>query len=151
MSAEVSGCVWIRVLGVAQVPGTVQGVQAGHGQAGRVADVVQPCRGVQEISVRAENTCQAACPSGDALDMRPAAGEGLLQECLADVRPMRPGRSCGPASRRGTLRRRPGYPAAHQALRHIGAPPVDGDDQAALAQQHRGAPHGVVGHPEVAG
>jgi len=35
----------VSVLGIAQVTGTVQGVQARHGQAGRVADVVQPCRG----------------------------------------------------------------------------------------------------------
>ncbi len=36
-------------------------------------------------------------------------------------------------------------------LCHVGAPPVDSDNQAALAEQHRGAPHSVVGHPAVAG
>lgn len=36
-------------------------------------------------------------------------------------------------------------------LRHVRAAAMDSDDQVALAQQHRGAPHGVVGHPEVAG
>ena len=36
-------------------------------------------------------------------------------------------------------------------LRYVGAPPVHSDDQAALAEQHRGPPHSVVGHPAVAG
>ena len=75
----------VGVLGIAQVAGAVQGVQACHGQAGRVADVVQPRRGFQEIGIRAENGCQAACPRGDALDVRPAAGQGLLQERLGEV------------------------------------------------------------------
>jgi hypothetical protein len=35
-------------------------------------------------------------------------------------------------------------------LGHVGSAPVDGDDQIALAKQHRGAPHSVVGHPEFA-
>ena len=67
-----------------RVTGAVQGVQARHGQAGGVADVVQPRRGLQEIGVQAENGCQAACPCGDALDVRPAAGEGFLEECLGE-------------------------------------------------------------------
>jgi hypothetical protein len=70
----------VGVLGAAQLPGAVQGVQAGHGKAGRVADVVQPRRGFQQIGISAENGCQAACSHGDALDVRPAAGQGLLQE-----------------------------------------------------------------------
>ena len=53
--------------------GAVEGVQARDGHAGRVADVVQP-RGFQEIGVRAENGCQAACPRGNAPDVRPPAG-----------------------------------------------------------------------------
>ena len=86
----------VGVLGVAQVPGAVEGVQACHDQTGRVADVVQPRGGFQEIGVRAENGCQAACPRGHALDVRPAAGEGLLEESPGrDVRPMKPARSCG--------------------------------------------------------
>jgi hypothetical protein len=68
-----------------QVPGAVQGVQARHGQAGCVADVVQPRGGFQQIGVIAEHGCQAACPRGDALDVRPAAGEGLLQECPGEI------------------------------------------------------------------
>ena len=86
----------VGVLGVAEVPGAVQGVQAGHGKAGRVADVVQPRGGFQEIRIGAENGCQAACLGGDALDVRPAAGQGLLQECLGEMfRPMKPACSCG--------------------------------------------------------
>jgi hypothetical protein len=41
---------------VAQVPGAVELVQAGGGEAGGVADVVQPRGGFQQISVRAENS-----------------------------------------------------------------------------------------------
>ena len=75
----------VGVLGVAQVAGAVECVQARDGEVGRVADVVQPCGGFQEIGVGAENGRQAACPSGDALDVGPAAGKGLLQECLGEM------------------------------------------------------------------
>ena len=75
----------VGVLGIAKVPSAVQGVQARHGQAGRVADVVQPRGGFQEVGVGAENWCQAACPRGHALDVRPAAGEGFLEECLGET------------------------------------------------------------------
>jgi hypothetical protein len=68
----------VGVLGVAQVPGAIKFVQAGGGEAGCVADVVQPGGGFQEIGFRAEDQCQAACPGGGALDVRPAAGKGLL-------------------------------------------------------------------------
>jgi hypothetical protein len=68
------------VLGVAQVSGAVECVQARHGQAGGVADVVQPRGGFQAIGVIAEDRCQAACSRSDALDVRPAAGEGRLEE-----------------------------------------------------------------------
>jgi len=71
----------VGVLSVPQVPGAVEGVQARGGKAGRVADVVQPRGGFQEVGVSAENGCQAACPCGDALDMCPAAGEGFVEEC----------------------------------------------------------------------
>jgi hypothetical protein len=82
----------VGVLGVAQVTGAVECVQARHGKAGRVADVVQPRGGFQEIGISAENGCQAADPRDDALDVRPAAGEGILQE--------RPGELLGPWSQR---------------------------------------------------
>ena len=72
------------VAGVAQVAGAVEGVQARHDQAGRVADVVQPRGGFQEIGVSAENRRQAACPRGDALDVSPAAG-GIPKKCPGEM------------------------------------------------------------------
>ena len=72
-------------LGVAQVPGAVELVQARGGETGCVADVVQPRGGFQQIGVRAENGRQAACPGGDALDVRPAAGQGFLEECPGEL------------------------------------------------------------------
>ena len=72
-------------LGVAEVTGSVECVQAHHGEVGRVADVVQPRGGFQEIGVRAEYRRQAACSRRDALDMCPAPGEGLLEECLGEM------------------------------------------------------------------
>ena len=49
-------------------------MQAGGDEAGGVADVVQPRGGFRQSSVGAENWRPAACPGGDALDVRPAAG-----------------------------------------------------------------------------
>jgi hypothetical protein len=86
----------IGVLGVAQVPGAVELVQAGGGEAGGVADVVQPRGGFQQISVRAENRCQVACPRGDALDVRPAAGQGFAEDTRASCCPVVSACSCGP-------------------------------------------------------
>jgi hypothetical protein len=48
----------VGVLDIAKVTGTVQRVQARRGRPGRVADVVQPRGGFQEIGIRAENGCQ---------------------------------------------------------------------------------------------
>ena len=73
----------VGVLGVAQVPGAVEGVQARHGQARGVADVVQPGGGFQETGVRTENRGQAACLRGDALDVRPAAREASSRSARA--------------------------------------------------------------------
>jgi hypothetical protein len=67
------------VLGVAKVPGAVELVQPRDGEIGRVADVVQPRGGFQQISVRAENRREAAGPGGDALDVRPAPGQRFLE------------------------------------------------------------------------
>jgi hypothetical protein len=69
---------------------SIEGLQARDGQAGRVADVVQPGGGFEQIGVIAKDRCQAACPGGDALDVCPAAGEGLLEEF--------PGELSGPGS-----------------------------------------------------
>ncbi len=76
---------FVGVLGIAQVPGAIECVPARDGEIGRVADVVQPRGGFQEIAVPAENRCQAARPRGNALDVRPAAAEGFLQECLGEM------------------------------------------------------------------
>jgi hypothetical protein len=73
------------VLGVAQVPGAIELVQAGGGEAGGVADVVQPRGGFQQIGVSAENRRQTAGPGGDALDVRPAARESFLEERLGQM------------------------------------------------------------------
>jgi hypothetical protein len=73
----------VGVLGVAQVPGAIELVQAGGGEAGGVADVVQPGGGFEQVGVRAENGRQAAC--GDALDVRPAAGQGFVEECPGEL------------------------------------------------------------------
>ena len=78
----------VGVLVVAQVACAVELVQAREGKAGGVADVMQPGGGFQQISVRAENSRQATCPGGDALDVRPAAGERFLEERLGE--PLRP-------------------------------------------------------------
>jgi hypothetical protein len=55
----------------------------GRAQARRCgrADVVQPGGSFQQVGVSAENGCPAACPGGDALGVRPAAGKRLLQQC----------------------------------------------------------------------
>jgi hypothetical protein len=82
----------VGVLGVAQVAGAVEGVRACHGEGGRVADIVQLGGSFQEIGVSAEYSRQAACPRGDSLHVRPAAGEGLLEKC--------PGKMFSPRSQR---------------------------------------------------
>ena len=81
---------------IAQVTGAVECMQARHGQAGRLADVVQPRGGLQEISVRAKNRRQDACPGGNTLEMRLVAGEGSWRAAGRDARPMRP--ACVPLS-----------------------------------------------------
>jgi hypothetical protein len=71
----------VGMLGVAQVPGAIELVQARKGKDGSVADAVLPRGGFQQIGVCAEDGRQTACPRGDALDVGPAAREGFLQEC----------------------------------------------------------------------
>jgi hypothetical protein len=71
----------VGMLGVAQVSGAIELVQAREGKAGSVADVVQPGGGFQQIGVRAETAGQG----GDALDVRPAAKERLPEERLGQM------------------------------------------------------------------
>src|SRR5262249_55617828 len=47
---------------------------------------------LQQVGVSAENGCQAACPRGDALQVRPTAREAFLEERL--------GKLFGPRSQR---------------------------------------------------
>ena len=70
----------VGVVDVAQVAGAVQAVQAGDGQFGEVADVVQPGGGLQQPGVGADGGCEAAGPGGDALDVSPAAGHGSFEQ-----------------------------------------------------------------------
>ena len=73
----------VGVLGVAQVPGGVELVQAREGKAGGVADVVQPRGGFQQVGVGAENGCQAAGPGGDALECAQRRGRGSCRSARA--------------------------------------------------------------------
>ena len=70
----------VGVLDVAEVAGAVQAVQAGVGEFGEVADVVQPGGGLEQVGVGAEGTAEGAGPGGDALDVGPAAGKGVGEE-----------------------------------------------------------------------
>lgn len=47
----------VGVLHISQIPGTVQGVEPGVGQLGRVADVMQPGGSLQHVGVFAEDGC----------------------------------------------------------------------------------------------
>ena len=87
----------VGVLGVAEVPGAVELVQAREDKAGGVADVVQPGGGFQQVGVRAEDRYQAACPGGDAPGRAPSGGAGVRGGVSGRaVRPMVPTWSCGP-------------------------------------------------------
>ena len=86
----------VGMLGIAQVPGAIELVQAREGKAGGVADVMQPGGGFQQIGVSAENGCQAAGPGGDARECaqrrgrgscRSARASGSAQEASAFMRP----------------------------------------------------------------
>src|SRR6185437_17055202 len=65
---------------VAEVAGAVQAVQAGGGEFGEVADIVQPGGGLDQVGVGAEGRLEGAGPGGDALDVGPAAGQGIGEE-----------------------------------------------------------------------
>ena len=60
-------------------------MQTRDGEIGCVADIVQPRRGLQQISIRAENRREAAGPGGDALDVGPAAGKFVGEQGAGEV------------------------------------------------------------------
>jgi hypothetical protein len=70
---------------VAEVAGAVECVQAGDGQVGYVADVVEPRRGFEKAGLSGENGWQPARPRGDALDVRSAAGQAFLEEVPGEI------------------------------------------------------------------
>jgi hypothetical protein len=61
------------MLNVAEVTGAIQRMEAGIGQFGRVADVMQPRCGFEQVGVIAEDDGERAGLRRDALDVRPAA------------------------------------------------------------------------------
>lgn len=76
---------WVRVLDVAQVPGAVKGVEAGVGDIGGVADVVQPGGSVDEFGVLAQYGGQVVRGGGDALGVCPAARQRLREQRLGEL------------------------------------------------------------------
>ena len=75
----------VGVLHVTQVAGAVEGMEAGFFHGRRVADVVQQRGGGQQVGVAAEDRGEGAGGGGDALDVCPAAGQGLGEEGAGDV------------------------------------------------------------------
>jgi hypothetical protein len=73
------------VVDVAEIAGAVQAVQAGRGEFGEVADVVQPRGGLEQSGVRAKGEGEAAGPGGYALDVGPATGKRVGQEGAGEV------------------------------------------------------------------
>jgi hypothetical protein len=65
----------VGMLGVAQVPGAIELVQAREGKAGGVADVVQPCGGSSRPASASRTGARLRAPRVDALHVRPN-GEG---------------------------------------------------------------------------
>jgi hypothetical protein len=70
----------ICMVHVAQVPGAIERMKTSLGQLRRVADVVQPSGGFEQVGVITENGSQDAGSRGDTLDMSPAAGEWDFEE-----------------------------------------------------------------------
>ncbi len=64
---------------VAEVPGAVERMKAGLDQLGRVADVMQPRGGFEQIGVLAEDRGKGPGSRGDPLNMRPAARKRDLE------------------------------------------------------------------------
>ena len=71
-------------LDVPEIAGTVERMKARSGKRGRVADVMQPGSGLDQVSGVSEDGGKRPCPGGDASRMRPAAGQWLPQERTGD-------------------------------------------------------------------
>ena len=72
-------------LDVPEIAGTVERVKAGSGKRGRVADVMKPGSGLDQVSLVSEDGSKRPCPGGDASRMRPAPRQWLLQERAGDL------------------------------------------------------------------
>lgn len=68
-----------------EIAGTVERMKAGSGKRGRVADVMKPGGGLDQVSLVSEDGSKRPFPGGDALRMCPAAGQWLLQERTGDL------------------------------------------------------------------
>jgi len=79
----------IGMLGIAEVPGTVERMETGHSDGWGVADVVEPRGGGDQVSVFAQETGYGSSRGGDSLGVRPAAGEWVGEQvasrCLSVV------------------------------------------------------------------
>ena len=82
------------MLDVAEVAGTVERVKACVYQLGRVADVMEPGGGFEQIGVAAKDRGERPSPRGDTLDVSPATRKRDFEElachfsgrvCLAHV------------------------------------------------------------------
>ncbi len=61
--------VFVGLVDVAEVPGSVERVEAGDDQVRRVADVMQPCGGLKEVGVVAEDGREATSLTRDSLSV----------------------------------------------------------------------------------
>ena len=65
---------------VAQVPGTIERMKPRVGEFGRVADVVQPRGGFEQLGVVTEDRSQGPGLRGDTLDVGPATRQRDFEE-----------------------------------------------------------------------
>ena len=116
----------VAVLGVAQVTGAVECVQARHNKVGCVADIVQPRGSLQQIRVRAENSRQAMYLGGDTLNVRPAPGHSGERAELGidggDSRPLRDQARTRPPDTATQARRPSHFTSATNSSASVGSP-----------------------------
>ena len=74
----------VSMLNVAEVAGTVERMKAGIDQFGRVPDVVQPCRGFEQVGVVSEYRHEGAGSCRDTLNVRPATRERDFEELACE-------------------------------------------------------------------